>query len=476
MKKIFLAFDSVRTYDDNGFLHISSSHITKEGVNPYYGHEIPGSKDLGLDPGKIYYGYRSGQELEKAVDTFNGLPLQLEHHPDSAADPQKEARVGSVGTSAVWARPYIDNALTVTDAAAIKEIEEGAYKELSASYRYDPDFTPGDFEGEAYDFVMRNIRGNHVALVRQGRAGPDVVVADANIKINARSEGMNARRAKKTRALAKIITAMDANPDIEKTEVDLGKALLAVNEIEAGEEGLSKEEIGLDEDKDAKIKEIISRYFQGADPETIKSISDALQELAYSPSERGTDDADPDFAEGVRYGERLEKEEPKKLDREHEREGMKKAMDAVGCDAEDPAQQKAFAEGVKYGERMEKKEPKKLDREHESEGARAAMDAAMIEQTITRKYRELNSAARSVRPLIGEINDPLAFDSAASIYKKALDLSHIPTAGYAPSAYKGMVDILLKTKFEARTPAMDSMPAKLEGDFAALKNVRISGY
>ena len=28
---------------------------------------------------------------------------------------------------------------------------------------------------------MRDIRGNHVALVEEGRAGPDVLVADANI-------------------------------------------------------------------------------------------------------------------------------------------------------------------------------------------------------------------------------------------------------------------------------------------------------
>ena len=34
-----LAFDaaSARSLDENGFLHVTSSHITKATVNPYYG-------------------------------------------------------------------------------------------------------------------------------------------------------------------------------------------------------------------------------------------------------------------------------------------------------------------------------------------------------------------------------------------------------------------------------------------------------
>ena len=39
--------------------------------------------------------------------------------------------------------------------------------------------TPGVYEGERYDGVMTEITGNHVALVSDGRAGPDVVVADS---------------------------------------------------------------------------------------------------------------------------------------------------------------------------------------------------------------------------------------------------------------------------------------------------------
>ena len=40
--------------------------------------------------------------------------------------------------------------------------------------------TTGTYDGVEYDGVMRDIIGNHVALVEVGRAGSDVVVADSN--------------------------------------------------------------------------------------------------------------------------------------------------------------------------------------------------------------------------------------------------------------------------------------------------------
>ncbi|WP_258086961.1 DUF2213 domain-containing protein [Xenorhabdus bovienii] len=179
-EKNSVVFDegSRRRIDDNGYLHVSQTHLTKEQVVPYIGREIPGWEDLELEPDRMYYGYRPGDELEKAQSTFNGVPLLYIHKQDSAGQPLKELRVGSIGTTPVWDSPYLDNALTVTDQMAIDAIADGSLKELSCGYFFEPDFTSGEFNGAAYDFVMRNIRGNHVALVKEGRAGPDVYVHD----------------------------------------------------------------------------------------------------------------------------------------------------------------------------------------------------------------------------------------------------------------------------------------------------------
>lgn len=172
----------MRQRDKNGFLQVKFSRLTQEQVAPYYGKEIPRWKEIGLDPDRIYYGWRKPEELEAALPTFNGVPLLIEHKFDSAQNPNTDLRVGTVGTSAKWEPPYITNALSVWDEKAIDAIEDGTLRDLSCGYRYTPDFTAGKTpDGVEYDFVMRNIACNHVALVNDGRA-PDCYVEDSNPK------------------------------------------------------------------------------------------------------------------------------------------------------------------------------------------------------------------------------------------------------------------------------------------------------
>ena len=52
----FDAAPSARRIDDNGYLHVSACPISKACINPYYGREIPGAAELGLNPTGIYYG------------------------------------------------------------------------------------------------------------------------------------------------------------------------------------------------------------------------------------------------------------------------------------------------------------------------------------------------------------------------------------------------------------------------------------
>jgi hypothetical protein len=98
--------------------------------------------------------------------------------PVSAEDHQPDLVVGSTGTDAKFVAPYLTNSLVVWAQSAIDAIENETQKELSAAYRYRADMTPGSYNGERYDGVMRGIIGNHLAIVPEGRAGSDVVVAD----------------------------------------------------------------------------------------------------------------------------------------------------------------------------------------------------------------------------------------------------------------------------------------------------------
>jgi hypothetical protein len=190
-----------REEDQDGRLRVARVHISKANVGPYKGSEIPGwdpetrTHKLGLDPDKLYRLYRDPEELRKGAASSNGVQLLRKHIPVSADDAKQYDVVGSVGTEAAFGPPYLDNSLTVWTKEAIDAINNSEKKQLSMGYHYDPDMTPGrTADGEDFDGVMRNIRVNHVALVEQGRAGPDVVVADslADLQWDAIAEALNA--------------------------------------------------------------------------------------------------------------------------------------------------------------------------------------------------------------------------------------------------------------------------------------------
>jgi hypothetical protein len=128
---------------------------------------------------------RDPKELEKGASTFNNLPLLDKHIPLDRFrldDPEiKKHVVGSTGTDATFQDGYLDNSLVIHTASAIQDVEAEKKAELSCAYRYTPDMTPGTFEGKHYDGIMRDIQGNHVSLVPEGRAGHDVKVMDSKM-------------------------------------------------------------------------------------------------------------------------------------------------------------------------------------------------------------------------------------------------------------------------------------------------------
>lgn len=247
MKDVKFAFDkaSVRTYDEDGMMHVALTPISKANVCIYYGKEIPDSEALGLDPNKAYRLLRDPEELKKAVSTFNNKPVLNKHIGVTVIDPPKESIVGSTGERSEFDGTYLKNSLVLWDIDSILGVETEKQKEISSSYRYKLDMTPGEYEGETYDGVMRDIVCNHVAIVPSGRAGSDVFVYDSKpigIKLMSKLEKFWAY------LLPKL--ASDANPDEVKEEV--GKvikddATQAEKDNESEAERLKREEKELKE-------------------------------------------------------------------------------------------------------------------------------------------------------------------------------------------------------------------------------------
>lgn len=179
MPNIVFAFDkkSARSIDADGRMRVKNCILSTSEVNPYRGEEIPGYDGLGLKPMSVYELYRDPEEMRKSVASFEGIPLMIKHIPQTADDPRKEYQAGAVH-SITFDGKHLRGDLLVSDGYAIELIESDELSDLSCGYRYDPDMTAGSHAGRKYDGVMRNIQGNHVALVDDGRA-TGAHVADA---------------------------------------------------------------------------------------------------------------------------------------------------------------------------------------------------------------------------------------------------------------------------------------------------------
>lgn len=221
MGRELVAFDrlTMRRFDQDGRMHVERCNISKANVCPYFGREIPDYQRLGLEPNKIYMLYRDPAELARGAHTFKNLQLLMLHKPVNAAEPEIEITVGTIGSDVEFNAPYLQASVAVWTAEAIKLIESKQQAQLSCSYRYRADMSPGvSPEGVAYDGVMRDIMGNHVALVEHGRAGPDVYVSD--------SQPLELPNMKRSALVAAVLAALGSSVTVsEEQKLALDAAL-----------------------------------------------------------------------------------------------------------------------------------------------------------------------------------------------------------------------------------------------------------
>ncbi len=230
--------------DDNGFLHVEGNNLTKVGVFPYLGREVPNCQELGLDADSIYQVLRPEDELRKATTSFNRVPVLSKHVIDGSEETDaRKYRVGSTGDKAVFEYPYVKNSMTVFNAEDIESIEKGSKREISAAYWYVPVKRAGVFEGQPYDLVMTDISANHIALVEKGRSGKDVLVADSAEEIKKGTEQMK---------LEQIIEKVTGTLKSAGVKEDVIKTILSHFEepVKDGDKSDDKKDESKEEDKE----------------------------------------------------------------------------------------------------------------------------------------------------------------------------------------------------------------------------------
>lgn len=105
----------------------------------------------------------------ESLESYRGKPICITHD----AGLLNKANVHKEGIGTILSNGYRDGEdvraeIVIHDTNAMKDCR---LKELSLGYNLDLEETPGVWNGQPYDAIQRNIRINHLALVREARAG-----------------------------------------------------------------------------------------------------------------------------------------------------------------------------------------------------------------------------------------------------------------------------------------------------------------
>lgn len=227
-----LTLDAPR-FDSAGNM-VASVLAARTGIQDYAGYEV-GKPEM-----PRVRVFRSETEVFAAdsLRSFAGAPVTLDHPPESVTtDNWKKYAVGDTDTEVVRDGEAVRVPFLLRDAAAISAVKSGK-REISMGYACDLAFEAGEFNGQAYDAVQRNIRINHLAIVDQARGGPTLRIGDGErivkkimlddlqvdlsdaAAVEAAISKLQGKVADATKALADATTAHDKALAAKDTEID----------------------------------------------------------------------------------------------------------------------------------------------------------------------------------------------------------------------------------------------------------------
>lgn len=145
-------------YTEEGFL-IDHPIVTTVGIFEYMNPDGSIRRELRL-PEEVF--------APESLDSYEGKPIIVTHRAGRVTTDNVEDEI--IGTMLTAASKDGDNVrvkIVIHNTEALKT----GLRELSLGYDLTLDETPGEWNGQPYDAIQRNIRVNHLALVSAARAG-----------------------------------------------------------------------------------------------------------------------------------------------------------------------------------------------------------------------------------------------------------------------------------------------------------------
>ena len=243
------------------------------------------------DNGKIRRELRLPEDVfsPESLRSYIGKPIVISHDAglidkDNVADNQ----VGTILSEGERRGDDVVATIIIHDTDAMKS---AGLKELSLGYNLDLDETPGVWNGQRYDARQTNIRINHLALVREARAGEQ-----ARLNLDGRAEktiltggkNMTKKTKKRTSRADAVLSDEEFQKAVEEYKQKRAAKADAAEEEEkvVGVEEVQPEgEFGDVEKKVAEVKERRDRRDEQGDP---KDTDEAMGIIAHQDEDLDT--------------------------------------------------------------------------------------------------------------------------------------------------------------------------------------------
>ena len=237
--------------DSNGYL-VTTAKLARIGPMQYLGEEI------GKQSGKVYDVYVDESDLfnDATIKSFEGVSVTVEHPTEMEVNAHnwKELAVGHI-SNVRRDGDFLIGDVVVNDSKAIKIVQDG---KIEVSCGYDAELVEADGKIKKVD-----IKGNHLAIVDEGRCGDKCKLGDGKpsimSKLLTRFFGD-----KKTKLRAKLGDSkkrlVDAKGELKQKLVDLEEVVSSdapVEEKAAAIAELSEEAVALTEEV-AEVQETIA--------------------------------------------------------------------------------------------------------------------------------------------------------------------------------------------------------------------------
>lgn len=145
-------------YTNEGFL-IDHPIVTTVGIFEYMNPDGSIRRELRL-PEEVF--------APESLESYKGKPIIVTHRAGRVTtDNVEKETIGTMLTAASKDGENVRVEIVIHNTDALKT----GLRELSLGYDLDLDETPGEWNGQPYDAIQRNIRVNHLALVSAARAG-----------------------------------------------------------------------------------------------------------------------------------------------------------------------------------------------------------------------------------------------------------------------------------------------------------------